>query len=224
MGKMGSADVATQIRREITEGTIRQNERLPSSRELAETYGVARNTLRVALDRLEDEGYVETRPNSGTFVVYEGPEFGTDAIQGATPLELIDSRFALEPHICRLSVLYGRRDDFDVLESLCTKMEASVDDPTAFSQADTEFHLELARVARNGILIWVIGQITSVRAQDQWTRMRGLTLDRAMIQTYNQQHRQILDALRAREPEKAANTMKSHLESARISLMRVADA
>ena len=224
MGKIGSADVALQIKQDILDGVLKQNQRLSSSRELAATYGVARNTLRVALDRLEAEGLVEIRPNSGTFVIYHEQEIGSEAIHGATPLELIDARFALEPHICRLCVLYGRREDFNILESLCDRMESAINDPADFSRADTDFHLALAKTSRNGILNWVIDQITSVRAQDQWTRMRNLTLNEEMIRTYNLQHRNIVEALRAREPEKAANVMKTHLESARISLMRVAEA
>ena len=45
-----------------------------------------------------------------------------------------------------------------------------------------------------------------------------------MITEYNAQHRSILDAIRAREPEQAASMMKTHLEAARVSLMRVAEA
>ena len=54
--------------------------------------------------------------------------------------------------------------------------------------------------------------------------MRHLTLNEQMIADYNNQHRQILNAIRSREPERAANQMKTHLESARVSLMRVAEA
>ena len=54
--------------------------------------------------------------------------------------------------------------------------------------------------------------------------MRHLTLNEQMIADYNNQHRQILNAIRSRESERAANQMKTHLESARVSLMRVAEA
>lgn len=146
------------------------------------------------------------------------------AVEEATPLELIDARFALEPHICRLCVLHGRREDFEMLNTLCNRMEAAVNDPVAFAEADTIFHRRLAEATRNDLLIWLIGQINTVRSLDEWTRMRQLTLDEQIIRNYNMQHREVLNALRSREPERAAVKMKEHLETARMSLMRSAEA
>ncbi len=68
----------------------------------------------------------------------------------------------------------------------------------------------------------LIGQITSVRELDEWRRMRHLTLNEGIITQYNSQHRQILNAIRTREPARAANLMKEHLETARLSLTRAA--
>ncbi len=224
VGKVGAADIAGIIRREITGGTYQLNERLPSSRQLAEKYNVARNTLREALLQLEREGMLVTRAGSGTYVTFETSQSGAvDAIRGASPLELIDARFALEPHICRLCVLHGRREDFDNLARLCDIMESSIDDPAAFAEADTAFHKGLSLATRNNLLIWIIDQITGVRALDEWTRMRHVTLDRNIIAKYNAQHRQILNAIRSREPERAANHMKDHLETARLSLTRAVE-
>ncbi len=221
--RMGAADIAALVRRDISKGILQLHDRLPPERVLAETYGAARGTVRKALMRLEEEGYVEIQPGSGTYVVHK-PEFGaTDAVENANPLELMDTRFALEPHICRLAVLHGRHADFDRMENLCARMETLVDDPVSFSEADTEFHRALAESTRNGLLIWIIDQIANVRSQDDWTRMRHLTLNSPTIATYNSQHRQILNAIRTREPERAANVMKEHLETARLSLTRAAE-
>ncbi|MEM7074761.1 MAG: FadR/GntR family transcriptional regulator [Pseudomonadota bacterium] len=221
--RSGAAEIAAAVRRDIASGVLQQHDRLPSERELSEVYGAARGTVRKALSALEDEGFVETRPGSGTYVVHQHKTLSTDAIESATPLEMMDARFALEPHICRLAVLHARRDDFDRLEALCIEMEACVDDPAAFSDADADFHRALVDSTRNGLLIWVIGQISSVRVQDDWNRMRKLTLDRQTIRAYNTQHRQILNAIRTREPERAASMMKEHLEAARLSLTRVSE-
>lgn len=221
--RLGAADIAALLRREISKGILQLHDRLPPERVLAETYGTARGTVRKALTRLENEGYVEIRPGSGTYVVHMPADSTSDAIENATPLELMDTRFALEPHICRLAVLHGRRADFDAMEALCTRMETLANDPVAFSEVDTEFHRALTNSTRNGLLIWITDQITNVRSQDDWTRMRHLTLDARTINTYNAQHRQILNAIRTREPERAANIMKEHLETARLSLTRAAE-
>lgn len=218
--KLGAADIAALVRREISKGNLQLHDRLPSERVLAESYGAARGTVRKALLQLEAEGFVEIRAGSGTYVVHKPDETAASAIENATPLELMDTRFALEPHVCRLAVLHGRRADFDAMEALCLRMEASVDDPMGFSEADTAFHRALVDSTRNGLLIWILDQIGNVRGQDDWTRMRHLTLDEATIILYNAQHRQILNAIRTREPERAANIMKEHLETARLSLTR----
>lgn len=218
--KLGSVDIAALVRREISKGNLVLHDRLPPERVLSEMYGAARGTVRKALLQLEAEGYVEIRAGSGTYVTHQREETGASAIENATPLELMDTRFALEPHICRLAVLHGRRSDFDEMESLCQKMEGLIDDPIGFSEADTAFHHALVNSTRNGLLIWIIEQIGNVRIQDDWTRMRHLTLDTQTINLYNAQHRQILNAIRTREPERAANIMKEHLETARLSLTR----
>ncbi len=222
---MGAAEIAAELRREILNGGLPRHLRLPAERRMAEAHGVARNTVREALARLAEEGFVDIRPGSGTYVVFQTESPSTSkAIEQAGPLELMDARFALEPHICRLCVLHGRRVRFDSLDSLCARMEAALQDPVAFSEADTEFHRTLAETTGNGLLSWIIGQINSVRSQDEWTLMRQLTLNEEMIEQYNLQHRQILDAIRKREPERAATLMTEHLETARLSLTRAASA
>ena len=224
MGRRSFSDVATELRRLIEEGEFQRFERLPPSRQLVEHMGVARNTLRDALYQLEREGLLETRPGSGTYVTAVEQERVPTAIEDATPLELIDARFALEPHICRLCVLHGRREDFELMDRLCQTMEAAEDNPVMFAEADTAFHRALAATTRNNLLIWTISQINTVRSLDEWTRMRHLTLDKQIIRQYNMQHREVLNALRSREPERAAVKMKEHLETARMSLMRAAEA
>ena len=102
-------------------------------------------------------------------------------------------------------------------------METSIDDPLRFAEADTAFHKALASATRNNLLIWLIQQINQVRTLDEWMRMRHLTLDSKIIGHYNLQHREILNALRSREPERAAAKMKEHLETARLSLTRAAE-
>ena len=220
--RVGSSGIASILRREINQGNLLRNERLPSERSLADRYGVARGTVREALNLLAKEGLVTTRRGSGTFVIFNGVESSNPIIENARPLELIDTRFALEPHICRLAVLHASNDDFNQAEDLLIKMDASVMDPNAFSIADKAFHALLAKTTGNKLLIWIVSQINSVRNQEQWSRMRHLTLNASTISQYNTQHRKILDAIRSREPELAANHMQQHLETARLSLTRAA--
>ena len=217
-----AAEVASLLRREIVSGRLQHRDRLPPGRVLAEKYDVARGTIRQALLRLAADSLVETRPGSGTYVTHKAPTSGSDAIGNAGPLELIDARFALEPHICRLAVLHARRTDLEQADALLSRMEASTEAPNDFSDADARFHTLLAETTGNGLLIWMVEEVSAVRNHEQWSRMLTLTLTPAMIARYNAQHRDVLEAIRAREPERAAQLMKAHLETARLSLTRAA--
>ncbi|MDQ6423613.1 PLP-dependent aminotransferase family protein [Paenibacillus sp. LHD-117] len=60
--------VYEQVRRRILQNELNEGERLPSSRELASSVGVSRNIVLEVYDRLLAEGYLEVRPQSGTYV------------------------------------------------------------------------------------------------------------------------------------------------------------
>ena len=68
----GPGDRATRIyatvRDAVLDGRLAPGDRVPASRELAGSLGVARGTVTVAYDRLLAEGFLETRPGAGTFV------------------------------------------------------------------------------------------------------------------------------------------------------------
>ncbi len=220
--RMGSTEIAGLIRTEIKQGEIGQHDRLPPERLLAAKYGVARGTIREALNRLAEEELVEIRPGSGTYITYDPESAAHSVIMSARPLELIDARFALEPHICRLAVLHARTQDLDEMELLMERMENCNGDVIAFAEADTQLHTRLAQSTGNSLLIWIVSQMSSVRNQAEWSQMRQITLNNATMSLYNRQHRQIITAIRAREPEAAAAMMKEHLEAARLSLTRSA--
>jgi GntR family transcriptional regulator / MocR family aminotransferase len=56
------------LRQSILEGKLAPGTRLPSSRSLADDLGLSRNVVLMAFDKLLDEGYVEARTGSGTYV------------------------------------------------------------------------------------------------------------------------------------------------------------
>jgi GntR family transcriptional regulator / MocR family aminotransferase len=60
-----------QIRDAILDGRLRGGEPLPSSRELARSLAVSRNTVLVVYERLRAEGFVESRLGSATFVRHD---------------------------------------------------------------------------------------------------------------------------------------------------------
>src|SRR6516225_4008357 len=66
-----------QLKRYIGSGRLKPGERLPSERDLAETLGVGRSSIREALKIFEAVGLVESRIGEGTFVTAQaGVSFG----------------------------------------------------------------------------------------------------------------------------------------------------
>jgi len=219
--KLGAPDLAAVLRREISEGHFGHNERLPAERDLARRFGVARGTVREALRQLEELTYVERRPGSGTYVIYVDENTPRAVVEMTRPIDLVDARFALEPHICRLAVLQATVRDFERADAILRQMENCGADVEAFAEGDEAFHMMLADVTGNPMIRWMMTQVCKVRGHTQWAQVRTLTLDSEMIARYNREHRGILDAIRAREPELAAERMKAHLGEARLSLMQV---
>ena len=219
--KVGAGDIAVYVRRRITGGELLNGERLPPERAFAEQFGVSRGTVRDALRRLEEAGFVEKRPGSGTYVAYS--EVETAAIARSTsPLELIDTRFALEPQIVRLAVLNATERALAKAERALDVMERSEDDPDAFSVGAETFHLALSECTRNAMLVWITERVSEVRNNAEWARMRQLTLSPAMIRRYNAQHREVFESVRRRDAEQAARAMREHLDLARKSLVDAA--
>ncbi len=219
--KRNAAQVVSALRRDIADSKYLHNERLPAERDLSDAFGVARGTLREALRQLEEMAYVERRAGSGTYVTYndKSPPKVTEATR---PLELVDARFALEPHICRLVVLHATGRDLMKIEQTLRRMEQWNGDSDAFSEADEAFHMLLAETTRNPMLIWMMQKVADTRTHAQWAHMRNLTLSDSMIAGYNHEHRRIFDEIRDRQPERAAQAMKDHLSAARNSLMKAA--
>ena len=220
---MNKNHVFLKLRKGITDGNYQNGERLPPERDLAQQFSVARGTLREGLRELESAGFVERRQGSGTYVTY-GSENSTPSILGeVSPLELVDSRLAIEPHVCRKAVLHATDADFRRLERMLRAMEQSTEDVMSFNDLDAEFHLALAELSGNRMMHWLVGSMSGARAHAQWSRVRSIILSPAVISVYNQQHRHIVDAIRSREPEAAAARMKKHIVTARESLQRVAE-
>lgn len=217
--RVGSAEIASFIRQDIKSGKLHTKDRLPPERVLANSYHVARGTVREALNRLAQESLVEVRAGSGTYVTFDHLAPTEQIIRDARPLELVDARMAFEPQICRLAAKYADKNQLKEMAGLLVTMESSVEDPETFSVADTAFHQLLADSTQNSLLIWIASQSVAVRNQKPWSNMRKVTLNRDTIALCNTQHRAIYQSILMRNAEAAAGNMNVHLESARSALL-----
>ncbi|HUF55449.1 MAG TPA: FCD domain-containing protein [Thermohalobaculum sp.] len=220
--RVDAAEIAAGLRKQITAARFATGERLPPERSLAERHGVARGTVREALRQLEAAGLVSRRAGSGTYVTWSESAEARSVVERTRPLELIDARFAIEPHMVRLAVLHATGHDLEKVEALLARVEDAEADSLAFADADEAFHLELARASQNPLIVWMMQKVHEVRSHEQWARMRLLTLSPDIIALYNRQHREVVEAIRRRDAEAAAQAMKAHLATARASLVEAA--
>ncbi|MCP4329608.1 MAG: FadR family transcriptional regulator [Alphaproteobacteria bacterium] len=215
----GSANIASQLRQTIIDGLYRYGEQLPAERQLAETFGSSRTTIRRALERLEENGLVLRQVGSGTFVNYRGAGGETEIAEVTSPLELMEVRFAVESSIARLAVLNATPRDLEQIAEALHRLEAAGADADRFTRCDQEFHLALARGTRNPLMVDIYRQINAVRSHAQWHATKDKILSARTIADYNRQHRALFEALRRRDGEGMAKLMTAHLTKARADLL-----
>ncbi len=184
--------------------------RLPIERDLADTHGVSRTTIREALVALEMLGVVELRKGSGIFVIGEGSASNDLAGLDIGAFELIEARRLVESEVAALAALYATPGHIAELERLIDGMRHP-DEPVA-EMADREFHLEIARATGNGMLVAMVTTMWDVRersplARSILHRARGLGLGSRI-----DEHLDILDALRRKDPRAARQAMRAHLD------------
>lgn len=218
----GASAIAARIRRAIRTGIYSTGDQLPPERQLAQAFGAARSTIRKVLEMLEEEELVHRRIGSGTFVTFEGETnlATSDVADLTSPLQLIEARFAIEPHMVRLAVIHGTQRDLDHLQAVVRQLARTAHDKTAFTRLDTEFHLLLARCSRNPLIVHLYQQINDIRSHAQWTAMKEVILTPQQIDAYNAQHEAILAAIVKRDAEAAAQHLRDHLDKARNDLVR----
>jgi GntR family transcriptional repressor for pyruvate dehydrogenase complex len=211
--------VAERIRRAIHIGTYLPGDKLPPERMMAQQLGVSRATLREAIRVLEGEGYVISRRGArGGILVLDQAE-NEERIR---PLlaerlpeieEIFDYRTAVEGAAARLAADRRTDEDLAILQRAYDVIAADRE-TRRFRAADNAFHLAVADAARNRLMRQAI---EDARAE-MWVPIDRL-ISRVFL-TANRHHRQILDAIRARDPDAAQQAVVDHLETARRDLRR----
>lgn len=215
----GSVRIAAHLRQVIVDGLFAYGEQLPTERQLAEAFAASRTTIRRALERLEENGLVTRQVGSGTYVDYQGTGGETDIAEVTSPLELMEVRLAVEPHISRLAVRNATPRDLERIAAALARIEGAGADADRFSRGDQDFHLALAEGTHNPLIVDIMRQINGVRSHAQWHATKDKILSPARIRDYNRQHRALFEALRRRDGEAMAKIMAAHLAKARDDLL-----
>jgi GntR family transcriptional repressor for pyruvate dehydrogenase complex len=207
--------IAARVIGLITERRLKPGDRLPPERELAQSMGVSRSSLREALRALSLLGVTEMRQGDGTYLTALDPDalmrpFGLVLkLSDGQLKELFEARRVIEPG---LAALAAERVDGETLAALhrCVgDSTAALGDDEAFMRADLQLHGLIAQAASNSILSRVIESIGGMGVA---SRRRTNSLPGVQEQTVDD-HRAIVAALEARDPPAAAAAMLHHLEN-----------
>jgi len=215
----GSAGIAAQLRRAITDGVYGYGDRLPPEREIARSFGISRTTVRTALDLLEERNFIRRKIGSGTFVVHDHGHGEREIADITSPLELMDVRQAVEPHAVRLAVLHATARDIEALAECLRRLEQARADREQFTRCDQDFHMALVNATHNPLAVWIYRQVNEVRRHTQWSKVKDKVLTPARIADYNRQHRALFEAVAARDAEAAIELINRHLAEARRDLV-----
>jgi GntR family transcriptional regulator, transcriptional repressor for pyruvate dehydrogenase complex len=203
-----------KIKGMITSGALRAGDRLPREADLAAELGLSRNSLREAVRALSLVNILDVRRGDGTYVtsleprlLLEAMSFIVDFHRDDTMLEFLRVRRILEP---AATAMAAER----ITEKECAELGDLLDSVGSNPQAedlvhnDLEFHRRIVACSGNSVLSSLLESMSGPTTRARvW---RGLTQTGATAQTLAE-HRAILDALAAHEPEVARSWATVHI-------------
>lgn len=209
-------ETVARLRRFLDEGNFREQDRLPSERELSAMLGLTRNQLRSGLKKLSDAGLVWRHVGKGT---YFGPRVGGEAgfpvgtlADLTNPREVFEARLAFEPEMARLAAYRARGGDFAEIER-CLEKTRTIADWDAWERWDTRLHRAIGQAAGNTLMLVLFDVVHANRNKDLWGKLRDPIEPSSAIERATKEHDAIIQAIRHREPKKAEDAMRKHLRS-----------
>jgi GntR family transcriptional regulator, transcriptional repressor for pyruvate dehydrogenase complex len=200
--------IVAQIRKSLIDGDLKPGQLLPSEVKLAKMFGVSRSSIRDAMQILESTGFVNRRKRGGTTIrqitIEDVANIYSPNSEDDTLFDLLETREVLEIAVVRLAVQRSDEKDLEELENLIVWMEEK---PEQAAQADIAFHLTLARISKNQVMINIIKSLKAImnKLQEKTIYYPG------RLQDIIAEHRQILFAIRERDERLAQEYMKNHL-------------
>lgn len=208
-GKQAALD---RMRNWLATGEWAIDSRIPPERDLAETLGVSRGVLRLALATLEAEGHIWRHVGKGTFV---GPRPGTtDTDIGGladrtSPAEVMEMRLILEPNAARLAATNATPSQIAEMR-LCLARTRGARTFQQYVIWDNRLHVAIGAATRNTLLISFMETLNAVRRSVVWGRLREKEQPRPDNPSLDE-HDRIVDAIEKGQPEAAAVAMQQHL-------------
>ena len=207
--------VARRILDMVTARALKPGDQLPPERDLAESLGVSRPSVREAIRGLAILGVVQSRQGGGAYIT----KLDGDALLGPIQFflsledvnigELYDARSLIESDVARRAAENIDAQTLARLEAILRDQKQTLQDARAFRLSDFEFHEAIWSGCGNAFLKR-IGESLNVLGLE--FRKRASETSGVLEQSYAD-HRRLLDALQARDPEAAAKAAESHMQN-----------
>ncbi|KWA30748.1 GntR family transcriptional regulator [Burkholderia multivorans] len=216
---------------QISSESLGDGAKLPSERELGDRFCLSRGTVRRVLKTLVADGLVTQSAGSGTFVVRGAArsvklhdaasmpilEESPSQTMDVSPAELMEARLLIEPLMPKLIARKATPTDFARMNECLVQAEAARSLPE-FEHWDSELHRALAVSTHNTFFIRILSLVTQIRDKGEWGRLKYRSLTRERRGQYERQHRELVDALRNRDVERATSLLHNHLREVAIDL------
>lgn len=195
--------VQQALERMITLGELAPGDKLNEAA-LAERLGVSRGPVREAFRMLEEAGLLTLKKNRGVFV---------RQVPLDEALEIYELRAMMEAEVGALLASRASAEQIAALQTLLDSMEAAVaaSDAPLYFQLNVEFHETLVSFAGNKKMSLLYRRLT--RELDLFRR-RNLS-QQALLSSSIEEHRDVLAAIEARDPQRAAQTLRRHVLQSR---------
>jgi len=212
------ARIYSDILNRIIEGEYKEGERLPTEHMLAERFATSRPTVREALAQLRADGIIATRHGSGTTVMRRpDPD-----VRRFAPLETLSDirrcyeyRVVVESGAAALAAQKAEDADVEAIQREWDNLQTIIETSGIGSADDFAFHLAVTRASKNQFFITALSAI-----QEQMVFSMNLSRNLSLVKSIErqrivqQEHLEVLEAVRARDAERAARAMRVHLEHA----------
>ena len=210
--------IVQQIEESILKGDLKPGDQLPAERDLAQRFGVSRTAVREAVKVLREKGLVNAYSGRGTFItdgtsqaIRQSLDLMVKIGQPEGSTQLVEVREILEPEIAALAAARAEEPHLAAMREAIAVMDRERQDPDAFIEADLDFHLALAEAAANPIILSLIDSIVGLLREQ---RMKIFHVEGGP-ERGQFHHKRILEAVEQRDPEKARQAMRAHLEQVR---------
>lgn len=214
------------LKEEISQGKYKVGDKLPTERDISERFDVSRTIVREAMVMLEVENLIDVRKGSGVYVK-QVPDLLLDEpteYRDVGPFELLQARQLLESSIAEFAAQQATKQDIQILRNILEHEKLILQEKMDDYSADKEFHLAIAQITGNDVLIQLQEQLWKYRfTSAMWTQLHTRILQHNHHQLWVQDHENILNAIQKKNPALARKAMWQHLENVKTKLFELSD-